>query len=136
MIALSLDNFCDKKDEAIDFLIEKINPVFIYFADHMVSENIFDVAYYCDETIDEYSICLYENELTKILGLPVELNNLKECDTDFAVEIISDGETVYCKSELEKNRYLACLSHELESIRVNRAMLINRIQECDSIYEQ
>ncbi len=126
----------EQSNKAVDFITEKINPVFIYFADHMMSENIFDVAYYSEQSIDEYTVCLFENELSSILGVPVELNNLNECDTEFAGEIISDGETVYCKSELEKTRFLNRIAREFESIRVNRAMLINRIKECDSIYEQ
>ncbi len=126
----------DNSKKAIEFITDKINPVFIYFADHMISENIFDVAYYSEELLDEYTVCLYENALTEILGVPVELNNLNECDTEFAGEILQDGENVYCRSELERSRYLARISHEFDAIRMNRAMLINRIQECDSIYEQ
>lgn len=126
----------EQSNKAVDFITEKINPVFIYFADHMMSENIFDVAYYSEESIDEYTVCLFENELSSILGVPVELNNLNECDTEFAGEILADGETVYCKSELEKTRFLNRIAREFESIRVNRAMLINRMKECDSIYEQ
>lgn len=122
--------------KAIEFITEKLNPVFIYFADHIASENIFDIAYYSEDTVDEYTSCLFENILSEMLGMPVELNNLKECDTEFAGEILSDGETVYCKSELEKNRYLNRIANEFEIIRINRAMLINRIKECDSIYEQ
>lgn len=126
----------EQSNRAIDFVVDKINPVFIYFADHIVSENIFDIAYYSENITDEYTICLFENELTQILGVPVELNNLKECDIEFVGEILSDGETVYCKSELEKSRFLSRVAHEFETIRINRAMLINRIKECESIYEQ
>ncbi|MBE7026206.1 MAG: hypothetical protein E7410_01365 [Ruminococcaceae bacterium] len=126
----------EQSNKAVDFITEKINPVFIYFADHMMSENIFDVAYYSEQSIDEYTVCLFENELSNILGVPVELNNLNECDTEFVGEILSDGETVYCKSELEKTRFLNRIAREFESIRINRAMLINRMKECDSIYEQ
>lgn len=126
----------EQTKKAIEFITEKLNPVFIYFADHIASENIFDIAYYSEDTVDEYTSCLFENVLSEMLGIPVELNNLKECDTEFAGEILSDGETVYCKSELEKNRYLNRIANEFEIIRINRAMLINRIKECDSIYEQ
>lgn len=125
-----------KSDAAIDKLKIKLNPVFIYFADHLMSENIFDIAYYSEEITDEYTICLIENELSEILGVPVELNNLKECNVEFVGELIADGEVVYCKNELEKRRYLNYIAHEFESIRIKRALLINRMQECESIYEQ
>ncbi len=125
-----------KTDAAIDKLKIKLNPVFIYFADHLLSENIFDIAYYSEEITDEYTICLIENEISEMLGVPVEINNLKECNIEFAGELIADGEVVYCKNELEKRRYLNYIAHEFESIRIKRALLINRMHECDSIYEQ
>ncbi len=127
----------DKQTEnAIEFIVEKLNPMFIYFADHMASENIFDIAYYSENSVDDYTERLYEDMLSEILKKPVELNNLKECDTEFAGDILSDGENVYCKSEAEKSRYLSRMAHELEKIRIDRAILINRMKECESIYEQ
>lgn len=125
-----------KSEAAVDFLAEKFNPLFIYFADHLMSENIFDIAYYSEEIADEYTICLMEDELSSMLGVPVEINNLKECDTEFAGSILSDGETVYCISEIERSRYLTRIAHEFEKIRIDRAILINRMNECASIYEQ
>ena len=126
----------EKTNAAIEKLKSKFNPFFIYFADHLMSENIFDIAYYSEEITDEYSICLIENEISEVLGVPVEINNLKECNIEFAGELITDGEVVYCKNEIEKRRYLNYIAHEFESIRIKRALLINRMHECESIYEQ
>lgn len=125
-----------KIDAVVEFLRQQLDPVFIYFADHTYTENIFDVAYYSEVVTDEYTTCLLENKLSEMLGVEVELNNLRECDMQFAGEIISDGDVVYCKSDLEKSRFLNSIAREFESMRINRAMLINRIKECESIYEQ
>ena len=124
------------RDAVIEFLRQQLDPVFIYFADHTVTENIFDIAYYSEVVIDEYTTCLLENKISELLGVEVELNNLRECDMQFAGEIISDGNVVYCKSELEKSRFLNSLAREFESMRISRAMLINRLNECESMYEQ
>lgn len=125
-----------KTDTVIEFLRRWLDPVFIYFADHIMTENIFDIGYYSEAITDEYNICLLENKISEILGVEVEINNLKECDMQFAGEIISDGSVVYCKSDFEKNRFLNGIAREFELMRINRAMLLNRIQECESIYEQ
>ena len=124
------------RDAVIEFLRQQLDPVFIYFADHTVTENIFDIAYYSEVVTDEYTTCLLENKISELLGVEVELNNLRECDMQFAGEIISDGSVVYCKSELEKSRFLNGLAREFESMRISRAMLINRLNECESMYEQ
>lgn len=126
----------EKSNKVIDILKLKFEPVFIYFADHIASENIFDIAYFSEEITDEYTVCLVENEIAEILGVPVEINNLKECNVEFAGELIADGEVVYCKNELEKRRFLNYIAHEFETIKIKRALLINRMNECESIYEQ
>lgn len=125
-----------KADAVIEFIRQQLDPAFIYFADHIITENIFDVAYYSEGEIDEYTLCLLENKISEMLGVEVELNNLRECDIQFVGDILSDGDVVYCKSELEKNRFLNGVAREFESMRLGRAILINRIKECDTIYEQ
>ena len=125
-----------KTDAVVAFLRQQLDPVFIYFADHIATENIFDVAYYSENETDAYTVCLIENKISEILGVEVELNNLRECDMQFAGDIVSEGDLVYCKSEFEKSRFINGLAKEFELMRINRAMLINRIKECESIYIQ
>lgn len=57
-----------KTDAVVEFLRQQLDPVFIYFADHTYTENIFDVAYYSEVVTDEYTTCLLENKLSEMLG--------------------------------------------------------------------
>lgn len=134
---MNIFNIDDEKfDKAIDLLKEELNPTFIFFADHMLDAKVFDIAYYSDHSVSEWDTYRIENEISELFQKPVEINNLTECNTDFVAELLSDGRAVYCRDEFEKKCYLNEIRRELEFNRARRAVLINRLAECESVYEQ
>lgn len=121
--------------EIADILIERAGAVFAFFADHSESEGIYDVSFFSDIEIDDYTLRAIEADIESLLGYPTEVSNLKECDTAFAQTILEDANTLYCANENEKRRFLASLAHEAELSKIKREILLARIRESGVTYE-
>lgn len=127
------------KDEILkkisDVLIKRANAVFAFFADHRDNEGVYDVSFYSENSLDDYELRVIEGEISGILGFATEVNNLKECDCLFVGEILAGAQVIYCNNEMEKNRFLASVAHDVELMRIKREIMLTRIKESGVAYE-
>lgn len=118
-----------------DMLVKEAGAVFVFAADHIKEEGVFDVIYYSQNSLDDYNLRLLEYKIETFIGKETELNNLKDCDTVFVAELLRDAQLIYCGDEREKNRFLASAAQKAELMHLQREVMITRIRECGVAYE-
>lgn len=118
-----------------DMLAKEAEAVFVFVADHVKEEGIFDVVYYSEKVLDDYETRVLEQKIEMFTGIATELNNLKECDCVFTAELLNGAELIYCADEREKNRFLASAAHKAELMHIQREIMLTRIKECGVAYE-
>lgn len=131
-----IENKNEKIDRVVQLLIWYLNPVFIYMADHTKSEGVLDIAYYLETKADVYQTHQLEMNAAEIMGVPVEINNLWESDLILIGDILESGEMVFCRSESERERFFADFAYNVEMFSMKRRIMISRMKECASIWEQ
>lgn len=88
-----------------EFITEKLNPDFIivfgsYAKRTTHSESDIDIAFYReDKVFSSYELFMIPQRLADIIGMEVDLVDLKEASTVFAVQIFSTGEVIYSKTK-------------------------------------
>jgi|GEM_PF-4246733 len=120
--------------DIIDKIRKGINPAFIYIMEETDIEKIVHVLVMCDNSADIFHITRIELELSKAVGMPVQIYSTDECDADFAGEILEFGTLEYCKNEMARRRFLGDVAQENAVVSMKRNMLLNRMEECGSIF--
>ncbi len=118
-----------------DILAKQAQATFVYVADHLTEEGVFDVMYYSEKVLDDYDLRLLEQKIEMLLGVPTELNNLKECDIVFISELLNGAKLIYCSDERDKNRFLANMAKKAELMRLEREIMLARLRESGVCYE-
>ncbi|HJF31814.1 MAG TPA: nucleotidyltransferase domain-containing protein [Sporosarcina psychrophila] len=123
-----------------EFITEKLNPDFIIvFASYAKrtthSESDIDVAFYReDKVFSSYELFMFAQRLADIIGMEVDLVDLKEASTVFAVQIFSTGEVIYSKNEnLRMELHMRTYSMYAR-LNEERQPIIDKIMETGSVY--
>jgi len=90
----------DVKNCIVKFLINKINPQFIYLFCSLAKgegrdDSDIDLAIYTEKVISPYHLYIISNQLFFEVKRDVQTVNLKDIDTVFAAQIIGNREELY-----------------------------------------
>ena len=123
-----------------EFINEKLNPDFIiifgsYAKGIIHSESDIDVAYYrANKTFSSYELFMFAQELADLIGIEVDLVDLKEASTVFATQIFSTGEVIYSQNEnLRMELHMRTYSMYAR-LNEERQPIIDKIIETGSVY--
>ena len=123
-----------------EFLIEKLNPNFIiifgsYTKGTTHSQSDLDIAFYReDRTFSAYELFMLAQQLADIIGIEVDLVDLKEASTVFATQIFSTGKVIYSNNEnLRMELHMRTYSMYAR-LNEERQPIIDKIIETGSVY--
>ncbi len=123
-----------------EFSIEKLKPDFIiifgsYAKGITHNESDIDVAIYReDKVFSAYELFMFAQQLADIIGIEVDLVDLKEASTVFATQIFSTGEVIYSKNEnLRMELHMRTYSMYAK-LNEERQPIIDKIIETGSVY--
>lgn len=98
------------------------------------SESDIDIAFKTNQLISKKDIFSLKQELEDISGNDIDLINLKDIGDSFRYEILINGKTLYCKSELEFELYKLDMYREFLDLNESRMSIIERIKKGETIY--
>lgn len=123
----------------VKLLSERVNPAFILlfgsYAKGLEREDSdIDLAYYSTDLLAPYEHFLLSGELAKVSKTEVDVVNIRELDTVFAMQIFSTGKLLACKDENEfvKQRMKAFSMYA--DLSEQRAEILQNIQDRGSVY--
>jgi predicted nucleotidyltransferase len=91
-------------DNIKKFLIDNLNPIFIYIfgsaaEGYFREDSDIDIAFYSDKRINPYDLFIIKEKLADIVKKDIDLVNLKEASTVFKAQIVGKGNVIYFKDE-------------------------------------
>jgi len=130
----------DYKKKIVEFLVEKINPEFIYlfgsFARGEAREDSdIDLAVYVGEDIGEYELFVLGNELSFDLGRDVQIIDLKSASTVFAAQIVGNREVLYCRDDFMRANYEIRIFKDYAKLNEERKVVLDAIERNGKVYE-
>jgi predicted nucleotidyltransferase len=125
-----------------DFLLNKINPVFIivfgsYAKGSTHQDSDIDVAFFSEDShLTSYDLFFIAQELADILKMEVDLVDVKKASTVFKSQIYTTGVVIYSKDEtLLQKQQMTSLSMYAK-LNEERAGILKNINESGCIYEK
>lgn len=98
------------------------------------AESDVDLAYFSDKQLSSYERFLLAGNLAMICSHEVDLVDLKEIDTVFAMQIFANGEPIYIQNENEFTRQQMRAYSMYATLNEQRAPVIRAIQERGSVF--
>ncbi|PIC66142.1 nucleotidyltransferase [Sporosarcina sp. P21c] len=127
------------KKELVDLLNERVNPSFILlFGSHgkgtAREDSDIDLGYYAVDLLSSYERFILAGELARVAKKEVDLVNIREVDTVFAMQIFSTGKLLSCHDENEfiKQRMKAFSMYI--NLNQQRADVLQSIRERGSVF--
>lgn len=138
MILLNLDkiSICNIKG----FLLENIEPYVIYLFGSSVNgifreDSDIDIAFLSAKEFSDYELFMLAQDLADILKRDVDLINLKNASTVFKVQIIYNGEKIYCLDDTRIAYFEMYAFKDYATLNEEREVILNSIKERGSVYE-
>ena len=130
----------DYKKKIVEFLVEKINPEFIYlfgsFARGEAREDSdIDLAVYVGEYIGSYELFVLGNELSFDLGKDVQIIDLKSASTVFAAQIVGNGQVLYCRDDFVRANYEIRIFKDYAKLNEERKVILDAVERDGKVYE-
>ncbi|ARK22081.1 type VII toxin-antitoxin system MntA family adenylyltransferase antitoxin [Sporosarcina ureae] len=129
------------KKEVVDLLNERVNPSFILlFGSHgkgtAREDSDIDLGYYAVDLLSSYERFILAGELAQVAKREVDLVNIREVDTVFAMQIFSTGKLLSCRDENEfiKQRMKAISMYINLNLNQQRAEVLQSIRERGSVF--
>ncbi|MFC7371671.1 nucleotidyltransferase domain-containing protein [Fictibacillus iocasae] len=125
-----------------EFLVAKLNPSFIIVFGSVINgtnrpDSDIDIAFYHkDKTMDSYEIFMLAQQLADILKKDVDLVDLRSASTVFQARIYSTGEVIYCVDETLRMQLQMTAYSMYARLNEDRAIVLDKIKESGSVYEQ
>lgn len=94
------ENILHIKEKVIENL-KDFSPIFIYIFGSIINayfrdESDIDIAFYTEKEINSYDLFLKAQEISLSLGREIDLINLKNTSTVFAIQVITKGILISC----------------------------------------
>ncbi|WP_106495742.1 type VII toxin-antitoxin system MntA family adenylyltransferase antitoxin [Lentibacillus sp. Marseille-P4043] len=127
------------RQKLVETLTEKVNPAFIllfgsYAKERARGDSDVDLAYYKEQPLSSYELFILTGELAQICGKDVDLVNIREIDTVFAMQIFSTGKLIECRDENEFVKQRIKAYHMYAELNEQRAEVLRSIQERGSVF--
>lgn len=122
------------------FLIETIEPDFIiifgsYATGNTHSESDLDIAFYhSTQNFSSYERFMIAQKLAGLIGIEVDLIDLKEASTVFAMQIYSTGKVLYSNNERLRMELEMRTYSMYARLNEERQPILDQIQETGSVY--
>ncbi|MGE7217438.1 type VII toxin-antitoxin system MntA family adenylyltransferase antitoxin [Priestia koreensis] len=131
----------DVKKIIVDFLIRELSPSIVYLfgsqaTGHVHKESDYDIAYVSEKTLSHYERFMIAQQLASILNKDVDLINLDQASTVFQVQIISNGEVLYCTDEHKKSLFEMITLKKYAILNEDRKEILDGVSERGQIYEE
>ena len=127
------------KKELVAMLNERVNPSFIiifgsYAKGTAREDSDIDLGYYAVDLLSSYERFILAGELAQVAKREVDLVNIREVDTVFAMQIFSTGKLISCRDENEflKQRMRAFSMYI--DLNQQRADILQSIQKRESVF--
>ena len=125
-----------------DFLTNKVRPSFIIvfgsYAKGLSRQNSdIDIAFYSEDTVlSSYDLFIIAQELAELLKIEVDLIDVRKASTVLKAQIFTTGKVIYADDELLlKKQQMTALKMYAE-LNEQRKVILNRIEESGSVYEE
>lgn len=94
------------KNEIMEMLIAKLNPYFVILYGSLAKgavheDSDIDIAYFSDMRLSAYDRFILANELAGIAGREVDVTDIRDADTVFAMQIFAHGAPLHVRDENE-----------------------------------
>lgn len=130
----------EKMESIKEFLLTNMSPSAIYVfgsvaKGHAREDSDIDIAVLLEKEEDVYDVFMLAQELASILDQDVDLVQLKTASTVFQVQIISEGQVLYCADDIERVRFEALVYKMYARLNEERQVIFDHIRESGSVYD-
>ncbi|MBV4419802.1 nucleotidyltransferase domain-containing protein [Clostridium tyrobutyricum] len=130
----------DNVDKIVDFLKYEVEPYLIYIFGSSVNgifreDSDIDIAFMSDNEFSSYEIFMLAQRLADILKRDVDLINLNKASTVFKVQIIANGNCIYCSDDNKKAYFEMYAYKEYARLNEERQIILDNIKKRGQIYE-
>jgi predicted nucleotidyltransferase len=127
------------KREMVDKLVSKLNPYFVILYGSMAIGEIredsdIDLAYYSDARLSPYERFDMAGELALIVGRDVDLVDIRDADTVFAMQIFAHGVPLHIRDEDEFIRQKIKAYRMYADLNEQRAPVLKAIKERGNVF--
>lgn len=125
--------------QIINLLQVEIDPEFIIlFGSYATGTNRqdsdIDLAYFSEHPLSSYERFILVNDLAELIGIEVDLIDIKQIDTVFTMQIFSEGVPIFIQSQNEYTRQKMRAYSMYATLSEQRANIIESIKERGSVY--
>jgi predicted nucleotidyltransferase len=134
---MTVDGIPEQK--IISFLREKIDPDLIYLFGSQAQgtarpESDVDIAYLGNSSLAPYERFMLAQELSRLIGKPVDLIDLSESTTVFQAQVVGSGKSIYCSDETKRMYFEMKVLKMYARLNEERAPILDKIKESGSVY--
>ena len=125
----------------VETLKDAVSPSVIYLfgsaaTGHIRHDSDIDIAFLSDkQSFDHYERFMLAQQLAERLQRDVDLIDLKEANTVFQAQIVSNGKVIYCADEQKKAEYEWLVLKMYAKLNEERAEILRNIVESGSVYD-
>src|SRR5690625_2839103 len=129
----------EMKNQLIDKIVQELNPDFIILFGSFAkgthdAESDIDLAYFSDKHLSPYERFILASELAGLANHEVDLVDIKQIDTVFAMQIFSQGIPIYIQNENEFIRQKIRAYSMYATLNEQRAPIMDAIKNRGSVF--
>lgn len=134
-------DFDDLLKDAINLLIEKVNPFIVYLLgsasrNQLREDSDIDIAYISDTKLTSYQNFMLAQDLADIFNRDVDLINLIGASTIFTAQVVGTGKKIYCNDETRRMYFEMGAFNDYAVLNEERDMIMKNIKKRGSVYGQ
>ncbi|AGK98707.1 type VII toxin-antitoxin system MntA family adenylyltransferase antitoxin [Clostridium pasteurianum] len=123
-----------------NFLLNNLEPYAIYLFGSSAKgifreDSDIDIAFLNNKNISDYELFMLAQELADTVKKDVDLINLENASTVFKVQIIYNGEKIYCSDDTRVAYFEMYAFKDYATLNEEREVIIKSIKKGGSVYE-
>lgn len=123
-----------------NFLLKNLDPYAIYLFGSSAKgifreDSDIDIAFLSNKNISDYELFMLAQELAGIVKRDVDLINLENASTVFKVQIIYNGEKIYCVEDTKVAYFEMYAFKDYAILNEEREIILKSIKKRGSVYE-
>jgi predicted nucleotidyltransferase len=138
VISLNLD--INTIENIKNSLLKNLEPYAIYLFGSSVKgifreDSDIDIAFLSNKDISDYELFMFAQELADIVKRDVDLINLGKASTVFKVQILYNGEKIYCSEDTKTAYFEMYAFKDYATLNEERDVILKSIKKRGSVYE-
>jgi predicted nucleotidyltransferase len=105
-------------------------------AERMRQDSDIDLAFLSEKELNAFDVYNISQELAEVLGKEVDLIDLSKASTVFKANILGTGKIVYSSDQNKKHAFQINTFKEYALLNERRNVVLDKIRERGSVYEQ